>query len=74
MRFDPKKVFFIPDQTALERDDDIRLRKKLKEMRDRSPGKQYIIKGKKIVEKSDDTSRSNSPQNRSSRTFWSTNQ
>ena len=74
IRYDPKKVFFIPDQTQLERDDDIKLRKKLKEMRDRSPTKQYSIKGKKIISHTEESARPNSPNTRGTRTFWSTNQ
>merc|ERR1712208_147602 len=50
-KFHCKKVFFIPDQTALEREDDVELIKKLEIMKNRHQGKHFIIKGKKIIEK-----------------------
>ena len=49
-KFDSKRIFIIPDQTALEREDDILLRKRLDELRNKHTDKKFIIKGKKITE------------------------
>lgn len=48
--FDPKKIFVIPDQTALEREDDIALRKQLQAKRDHFPDKTFIIRSRQIIE------------------------
>ena len=48
--FDPKKIFVIPDQTALEREDDVALRKKLHSKRESFPDKTFIIRSRQIIE------------------------
>ena len=48
--YNKKKVFILPDQTKLERQADLELRKKLKETRDANPNCKFTIsRGKKIV-------------------------
>ena len=51
IRYNLLKIFFIPDQTKLERDDDKELRTKLQNMKARNPDKQYMIKNKRVVER-----------------------
>ena len=47
--FDHTRIFIVPDQTLLERQEDLALRKRLRERRDASPEKNYVIRGRKIV-------------------------
>lgn len=47
--FNPKKIFLVPDQTALERRDDIDLRRKLQEKREAEPEREFIIRKRKII-------------------------
>ena len=48
--FDVKKVFFVPDQTPLERADDKALRDLLKSKRENYPDKKFMIKNKQVME------------------------
>ena len=45
--FDPTRVFISPDMTLLQREEDVKLRKELKEKRQSDPN--WVIKGKKVV-------------------------
>ena len=48
--YNKKKIFILPDQTKLERQADIQLRKQLKETREANPNVKFTIsRGKKIV-------------------------
>ena len=47
--FNHTKILIVPDQTLLERQEDLTLRKRLREQRDASTEKNYIIRGRKIV-------------------------
>ena len=73
IRYDPKKVFFIPDQTKLEREDDWILREKLRKSRAENPDKHYIIKGKKVVERDAEGALTGSPTRRRSTTYYANN-
>ena len=48
--FDPKKIFFVPDQTALERADDVKLREQLRLKRIEFPDKSFMIKNRKVID------------------------
>ena len=81
--FNPKTIFFVPDQTYLERQDDTKLRKALKKKREDFPNKTFTIKSRKIIEIEEKNSNStpSSPQAspnrtrlRGSRTIWSQSQ
>lgn len=47
--FNPKLIFIIPDQTKLEREHDIELRKNLRAARERDPDGRYSIRSGRIV-------------------------
>ena len=70
-RFNKNKVFFVPDQTSLEREDDLELRDSLRKKRQAFPDKQFIIRRRKVVEKngSNDVD-PGSPRRGADRIFW----
>lgn len=48
--YDPKAIFIIPDQTKMERERDLELRKKLRDSRSKNPNARFIIQKGKVVE------------------------
>jgi hypothetical protein len=48
-KFDSAKIFLTPDQTKLEREADIKLRRELKEIRNQNPNEKFTIRRGKIV-------------------------
>ena len=50
-KYNPKAIFLIPDQTKLEREEDLQLRRKLREKRNNFPNMKFFIKGGKIIQK-----------------------
>ena len=47
--YSPTSIFIVPDQTKLEREQDIELRKNLRGARERDPGSRYSIRSGKVV-------------------------
>ena len=56
LSFNANDVFILPDMTKLERDEDTKLREALKKKRESSPNSKWIIRAKKIVQKTDQSS------------------
>ena len=72
--YDSKKVFIVPDRTALQRADDLELRNKLKLKREQFPNKHFVINRRNVVEVDPRTRPQDIPQRFTrlgSRTYWS---
>ena len=73
-QLDPKRVFIVPDQTALEREDDKVLRTKLQAKREAHPNNTFIIRSRQIQETDPATGAIIQPQRgvqSVSKIFWS---
>ena len=72
-QFDPLKIFIVPDQTALEREDDLKLRKKLQSKREQYPEKKFIIKNRQVQEidpANGNVIQSHNSSKSASKSFW----